>query len=203
MEYPEAAAIRDQILQENTPEDAAIILGDLFSDSPEFYAALHGQEIAPGVHISNPGPDPARMTRRYISGVSATPDRYVEGMQNPRRNPVEAAIRAKGKWANRVQEAIQRDSYAGGVRAQDYTEAVRIATEDGGQAFVAGATKREAKVSRVYSRLAPLLAGVSQAIQAMPQDTDAQRSQRLLKARELMKNVGLQLKGRGGTVTGV
>jgi hypothetical protein len=196
MDYETAAALRDQILQENTPEDGAILLGQLFSEQPEVYAALHHREIAPGIHISNPGPDPARMTRRYITGVSATADRFVEGMQNPRRNPVEAAIRAKGKWANRDQEAVQRGAYEAGVRSQDYAEAVRIATEDGGAAFVAGATKREAKVSRVYSRLAPLLAGVSQAIQAMPQDTDAQRVQRLVKARELMKNVGMQLKGR-------
>jgi hypothetical protein len=198
MDYEAADSIRRGVLAAHPPDEASAILGQLFSERPEFWQALHGREIAPGVHISNPGPDPAVMIERYISGVQNAPGRYVQGMQNPRRDPKQAAIRAAGKWANRVQEAIQSGAFAAGIQQYDVTEAVQIATADGGQAYVAGAVKRQAKVGRTFNRLAPLLAGVSQVIQNMGQDTDAQREQRLIQARKLMINVGKQLKGAGG-----
>jgi len=195
MDYETANLLRRRVLDENDPLTAASLLSDLFANNPEVYDALHHREIAPGVYISNPGPDPQQMTARYLQGVSQAGSRYVEGMKAPRRDPVQAAIRAKGKWANRVQEAIQNNSYEAGVRSQNYAEAVDIATADGGAAFTSGATKREGKVGRVFQRLAPELAGVSQAIQNMPQDNDAQREQRLLAARRLMIQVGRRLKG--------
>lgn len=199
MDFGTADLIRRRILDENDPVTAATLLAGLFDSDPDFYGALHGTEIAPGIHIQNPGPDAAVMTERYVTGVQATASRYVQGMRNPRRNPVEAAIRAKGKWANRVQEAIHNNLYEAGVRGQNYPEAVEIATGDGGAAFVAGAVKRENKVARVFQRLAPLLGAVSQSIQNMPQDTDGQREQRLLAARRAMIAVGKQMKGaRGG-----
>jgi hypothetical protein len=198
MDYETADAIRQQILTSNPPEVAAVLLGQRFIDDPEFHAALHGREIAPGVRIQNPGPDAARMTERLLRKVSGAGQDYVTGMQNPRRDPKAAAMRAEGKWANRVQEAITRKAYGAGIRNYDVAEAVTIATSDGGSAYTAGVAKRAAKIARVHQRLAPLLGGVSQAIQAMPQDTDGQREARLIAARRAMINVGKQLKGGGG-----
>jgi hypothetical protein len=198
MDYKTADAIRRQILASGPPEVTAIILGQRFIDDPDFHAALHGREIAPGVHIQNPGPDPARMTERLLRKVSGAGQDYVSGMQNPRRDPKAAALRAEGKWANRVQEAITRKAYGAGIRNYDQAEAVTIATSDGGSAYTAGVAKRAAKIARVHQRLAPLLGGVSQAIQAMPQDSDGQREARLIAARRAMINVGKQLKGGGG-----
>ncbi len=195
MDFEQAAGIRKEILEANPPEVAAVILGQRFSQDPDFFNALHHREIAPGVRISNPGPDASTMLERYQQGVAGAAGRWVQGMQNPRRDPKQAALRAAGKWGQRTQEAIQAGSYAKGIQAYDVGEAVAVATADGGAAYTAGAQKRSAKVGRVFQRLAPLLAGVSQAIQNMPQDTDAQREQRLLQARKMMINVGKQLKG--------
>lgn len=144
------------------------------------------------------GVDPQRMTQRYLDGVQATPQRYVEGVQNPRRDPVESAVRAAGKWANRTQEAIRNRSYEAGVRNQDRAEAVRIATEDGGAAWAAGAQKRANKVARAFQVLAPLISNVSQQVQNMPQDTPEQREQRMLANLRHMREVGKQFRSRGG-----
>lgn len=198
MDFEQADAIRKDILGSYDPAQSAIILGQRFASDPEFFQALHHREIAPGVRISNPGPDASTMAERYISGVTNAGGRWVQGMQNPRRDPKAAALRAAGKWGQKTTEAIQAGSYAKGINQYDVGEAVAIATSDGGQSYVNGATKRQAKVQRVFNRLAPLLGGVSQAIQNMPQDTDQQREQRLLQARKMMINVGKQLKGGGG-----
>ncbi len=198
MDYSEASAIRDRILEDNDPITGAVILGTRLANDPDFYAALHGRELAPGVHIQNPGPDGARMAEKLIRRAQGAAQDYVEGMANPRRDPVQAAVAASGKWANRVQEAIQQGAYAAGVRSQNYGEAVQIATADGGSAYTQGVAKRSQKIQRVMQRLAPLLGGVSQAIQRMPQDTDGQREARLIAARRAMIAVGKQFRGGGG-----
>jgi hypothetical protein len=203
MDFASADAIRREILESHDAVQGAVILGELLVSEPEFLEALHGRELAPGVHIQNPGPDPARMTDKLVRRAQAAGGDYVEGMRNPKRDPVASARRAKGKWANRVQEAIQNNSYERGVSAQDYQEAVRIATEDGGAAYTQGVAKRATKIARVFADLAPRLGAVSQAIQQMPQDTDAQREQRLLAARRAMIAVGRQRKGMGGHTVGV
>ena len=195
MDFQTADAIRNRILAENDPITGTVILGTMFVNDPDFYAALHGREIAPGVHIQNPGPDPSRMTERYLQGVGNAGSRYVEGMQNPRRHPVEAAKRAKGKWAQRTQEAITNNSYEKGVGRQNYAEAVEIATRDGGSAYVSGAQARAGKIGRAFTRLAPLQGALSQNIQNMPQDTEQQREARLIAARKGMIAIGKQMRG--------
>jgi hypothetical protein len=197
MDFETADAIRQGILNGNDPVTAAVILGERLATDTDFYAALHGREIAPGIHISNPGPDPAKTAAKLVARAQSATGDYVDGMKNPKRNPVEAAIRAKGKWSSRVQQAITDNNYEKGVRKQDYSEAVAIATGDGGSAFAAGISKRAAKIQRVHADLMPRLGALSQAIQNMPQDTDAQREQRLLAARKGAIAIGKQRKGGG------
>jgi len=198
MDFETADAERRRMLANPDPIAAAVELGERLASDPDFYAALHGREIAPGIHIANPGPDPAKTAAKLIARAQAATADYVDGMRNPRRNPVEAAVRAEGKWASRLQEAITNKSYGKGVRKQDYTEAVAIATGDGGSAYSAGVGKRQAKIQRVHQDLMPRLGALSQAIQNMPQDTDGQREQRLLAARRGAIAIGKARKGGAG-----
>lgn len=197
MDFETANAIRLQILSGSDPIANAVELGERLATDPDFYAALHAREISPGVHINNPGPDPAKTAEKLVRRAQAATGDYVDGMQNPKRNPVEMAVRAAGKWANRTEEAIRNKSYEKGVKKQDYGEAVRIATEDGGSAYSSGVSKRAAKILRVHTDLMPRLGALSQAIQQMPQDTDAQREQRLLAARKGTIAIGKARKGIG------
>jgi hypothetical protein len=159
---------------------------DLWDAHPGLYEAVHVPNPETGVTLRNPGPDGTRMAEKYQRKVAAAASDYVAGVQNPKRDFKQAALAANGKWKSRTQEAIQRDGFASAMSKVDSGAAVALAVSDGGAAYTAGAAKRQAKVQAAYSTLAPKLGAVSQAIQAMPQDTDAQRAQRLLKARELM-----------------
>jgi hypothetical protein len=197
MDYATADAQRRQYLANPDPIAAAVELGERLATDPEFYAALHAREIAPGIHINNPGPDPAKTAAKLIARAQSATGDYCDGMKNPKRNPVEAAKRAAGKWASRTQEAIVNKSYEKGVGKQDYTEAVATATGDGGSAYAAGITKRESKIRRVHADLMPRLGALSASIQNMPQDTDAQREQRLLAARKGAIAIGKARKGIG------
>lgn len=197
MDFEQADAMRQQILADPDPMSRADRLTRLFQEHPDVYNALHMQPGPSGLTINNPGPDAELMAGKYLRNTQGAAQSYVEGMQRPRRDPKAAALRAAGKWKNRIQEAVQHGSWEKGIQRADYQEAVATATADGGQAYVQGVAKREPKIRRVFQELAPHFAGVSQAVQAMPQDTDAQRTARLVAAKDLMKQVGRRRRGIG------
>lgn len=147
--------------------------------------------------------DSNRMLRRYLSGVQNAPDRYVEGMQAPRRDPQQAALAAEGKWASNTQQAIQERRFGAGVRGANFQAGVQAAISDGGSAYVSGVSRREQKVGAAFGRLAPLLDNVSRQVQAMPQDTEQQRDQRALASIRLMRGIKRQYRGSTGGAGGV
>jgi hypothetical protein len=169
----------------------------LFEGQPGLYEDMHVANPETGVTLRNPGPDGNAMAEKYGRKVAAAAQDYVNGVKAPKADFKQAAIAAKGKWANRVQEAVQQDRFGRAMGQVDTAEAIAMATADGGAAYTAGAAKRLPKVQRVFGRLAPKLGAVSTAIRNMPQDTDDQRAQRLLAARRLMIEVGKSMKGGG------
>jgi len=198
LSYDDAQAIKASIRELAAQPDQAKAFNDImdvWDESPGLYGAVHQPDPVTGVTIQNPGPDPTRMLDKYSRKTSAAGQDWADGVRSPKASFKSAAIAAKGKWASRTQEAIQQDKFAKGMAQVDEQEAIATATQDGGSAYVAGIQKRLPKVQRAFTRLAPMLGTVSQTIRAMPQDTDAQREQRLLAARRQMIEVGKRCRG--------
>jgi hypothetical protein len=170
-------------------------IADVFEADPALYGDMHIPNPETGVTLRNPGPDATRMAAKYQRNVAGAAQSYVEGVQSPKRSFKSAAIAAAGKHTQRTQQALQEGRFARAMAQVDEQEAIAMATSDGGAAYTAGAAKRQPKVTRSFARLAPLLGSVSQTIAQMPQDTDAQREQRLLTARKLMIEAGKRYKG--------
>jgi hypothetical protein len=200
MDYESAQALVDEISRDPNIPRSAIRLGQLYTERPEVFEALHNREIAPGVRKNNPGPDASHTAAKLVRNAQAATQDYVRGMQNPRRDPKTAAVAAKGKWAERLQQAIQNDSYGKAVARYDLGEAVAIATGDGGAAFASGIAKRQAKIERVHAQLMPQLGAISQRIQSLPQDNEGQRTQRMIQNLESMRALGRARKGGGSGV---
>jgi len=198
MDFEAAQSLVDEITRDPDITRSSLRLGQLYAQRPEVREALHSKEFAPGVRKGNPGPDPQRAAQKLVARAQAATQDYVHGMQNPRRDPRQAARAAKGKWASRLQEAIANDNYGKAVGNYDLAEAQRIATEDGGAAFAQGVAKRAPKIERVFNTLMPQLAGISSRIQQMPQDNDGQRTQRMIANLEAMRALGRARKGGGG-----
>jgi lipoprotein-anchoring transpeptidase ErfK/SrfK len=198
LSYDDAQAVKQSIralAAQDDPIKAFHDIIDVWDANPGLYEAVHQPDPLTGVTIQNPGPDAARMADKYARKTGAAAQDWVAGMQNPKADFKQAAIAAGGKWASRTQEAIQQDKFRKGMANVDAAEAIATAVSDGGSAYTAGVQKRLPKVQRAFARLAPLLGGVSQTVRAMPQDTDAQREQRLLAARRAMIEVGKRYRG--------
>jgi hypothetical protein len=188
--------VRDLAHPDNGPQGVQDVI-DFWDANPGLYEAVHQQDPATGLTIMNPGPDATAMVDKYMRKTGAAAQDWVRGMQNPRANFRDAAIAAAGKWEDGVQRAINDKRFSKGMQGVDVNEAIATATSDGGSAYTAGVKKRQAKVTRVFGRLAPILGAVSQQVRQMPQDTPADREARMLRNLQLMRNVGNQLRGSG------
>lgn len=168
---------------------------DFWDANPGLYQTVHEVKAAAGLPSRNPGPSADQMLEKYLRNTQNATGDYVTGVRNPRRDARQAAIAAAGKWKDRTLQAIQRDAFRKGVSNYDLAAAIEAATSDGGSAYAAGIAKRRTKIGAAFARLAPALSAVSQTIQAMPQDTDAQREQRMIANLKAMRDVGVRLRG--------
>jgi hypothetical protein len=196
MDRAQGLAIRDELFRRYGAVEGAIRWGDLLVGDPEIFDAVHGRELAEGVHLQNPGPDATRATEKYLRNTQAATADWAAGMQNPRRDPRAAAAAANGKFKQRVQQALNEDRWLHGVRNYDLAEAVQTAVSDGGAAYAAGIQKRSSKVARAFAELMPRLGAISQAVQQMPQDTEAAREARMLANLRAMRQLSGRRTGR-------
>ena len=180
--------VRDLAHPDNGIEGVHAVI-DLWNENPGLYEAVHRTDPATGMTIQNPGPDAAAATEKYLRKTAQSAPDWVRGMLNPKANFKDAAMAAAGKWANGVQDAVNNDRFRTGMGKVDVQAAIAVATSDNGAAYNAGIGKRKQKVADAFARVMPALGAVSQQIRQMPQDTPADRAQRMLKNLELVRGL--------------
>lgn len=128
--------------------------------------------------------------QQQVDNAKASSADWLAGVQSPARDPVEAAKAAVRKWENNLAVAIKDGAYVKGLNKTSAAEVASIAAAVGTSAFEGGLEARRSKIQRVVNELQPLAQGVSDAIQALPDATDADREKRLLAARKAMIELG-------------
>jgi len=183
------------------PKLAALLEQDptaFFSALADMYAA--GQDpkelgIVPGNPVTKKVKSADRWAKQQIDNAVAAADDWLDGVKNPSRNPIDAALAAKDKFVDRLNQAIKDGKWEKGLAKSSQAEIIEIATKVGAGAYSTGVSARESKVKRVVGELQPLVQAVSDTIQAMPDKLDADREKRLLSARKLMIEVGKKRRG--------
>jgi hypothetical protein len=141
-------------------------------------------------------PDAGTISSNWQRGVQQNADKWLEGMENPRKDPKAAALAAKDSWKNGVTKAVQEDAYTKGIQASDPNEAIATARLVGTQGYAAGAMARKDKHARVMQRIAPLMATAVSGVRGLPNATDADRENRAVAMIRAARNVGKAAKGR-------
>jgi hypothetical protein len=136
-----------------------------------------------------------RWTADLIAGVSAAKDKYLDGVQNPRKNPKEEALKKKGRWKNKIEESIKNDSYAKGIAGYNLDEAIELAVSIGADNLVRGVEARAPKIQRVVTKLVPLFTAAKDVLDRMPTDTVAETEKKQIEASRLMREIGKKMKG--------
>lgn len=163
---------------------------------PEYDAELEAQTIGNPISLRNIGTQGRAMAKKLVDRATASVGSYVDGVKSPRRDPIQAAKASNVKFKANVQVALTEDRWLKAQDGRNLDEEITAATSDGGAAYSNGLTRRQGKIERIFNELAPEYATISQIIQAMPQDNDAQREARMTNARKMM--IALGKKRRGG-----
>jgi hypothetical protein len=180
--------------KELSPEEAMAV----FHGLAEVYTQVGldvRDEIVPPNPVTKKVIPPEKWKERLIKRATAAADDWLEGVKNPSRDPVKAAIEADAKWKDRLTQSMKEDRRKKALEKVSHADIVAVVEKLGTRAFTDGIAAREAKIKKRIGELQPLVQAVSDAIQAMPDATDADREKRLLMARRLMIEVGKKRRG--------
>jgi hypothetical protein len=151
--------------------------------------------IIPSNPVTKKVKSPDRWAKQQIDNAVAAASDWLDGVKNPSRNPIEAALDKEKKWEDRLQTAIKDKKWSKNLKKVSPSDIVAVAEKLGTGVYSSGVSAREDKIKKRVSELQPLVQAVSDTIQAMPDDTDANREKRLISARKLMIEVGKKRAG--------
>jgi len=152
--------------------------------------------VIPGNPVTKTVKSVERWTKQQIENAEDAKDDWLDGVKNPSRNPIDAAIAAKDKWWDRLE--ANKEKFAKNLAKSSPSEIIEIAEKVGSGAYATGVRARESKIKRVVGEIQPLVQAVSNTIQGMSDKTDSDREKRLTSARKLMIELG---KKRAGIAT--
>lgn len=117
---------------------------------------------------------------------------YMEGIKSPKADPIERGIATEGKYADAMRKALDNESRRKGLEKTSMAEWYKYASTLGADKLVDGVVKREDKVTRFVTEYHPMLVSHLGRIDALPEDSDTDRENRMLENLRGLK----ALKGR-------
>jgi len=160
------------------------------AEHPEKYDFLTketvGNPLTLGPRVLTPEEWAAKQTTR----ASAAADTWLANVKRPRKDPVDAALKANDKRKDKLAQAEKDKKWEKAMAKVSHDEMYSTIDKVGASGYRAGVEARTGKITRVYKELQPMVAALAGSIDAMPQATDADREKRLLAARRGMIEIG-------------
>jgi len=151
--------------------------------------------LIPSNPVTKKVKSPDRWAKQQIENAKGAASDWLDGVKNPSRNPIEAALAANDKRIDRLQESIRNKKWEKNLSKVSPSDIVTVVDKLGSGVYSSGVDARSAKIEKRVSELQPLVQSVSDTIQNMSDKTDADREKRLLTARKLMIEVGKKRAG--------
>jgi hypothetical protein len=134
--------------------------------------------------------DANKWATKMIQGATARAQDWVDNTSAAADAMKANAMTAGTRYATGVQAAVANKSYDKGVAKIDTAEVRQTIANVGAAGYSNGITARQGKITNAIAALQPKVAALKQTINAMPQDTEAQREARMLAARRGMIAIG-------------
>jgi len=151
--------------------------------------------LIPSNPVTKKVKSPDRWAKQQIENAKSAASDWLDGVKNPSRNPIEAALAANDKRIDRLQESIRNKKWEKNLGKVSPSDIITVVDKLGSGVYSSGVDAREAKITKRVGELQPLVQSVSDTIQNMSDKTDADREKRLLTARKLMIEVGKKRAG--------
>jgi len=131
---------------------------------------------------------PTDWANRQISTLKAVGEaNYRQGIQNPKKDPIQAGIAAEDKFANAMRTALENKTRAAGLGRTNMAEWAGYAENIGAGKLVEGVTKRIAKVNKFLTVYVPLLTDTVSKLDAMPTTTTSDRNAKVIANLEALR----------------
>jgi len=147
------------------------------------------------ITLGPPVISPEEWADKQVSRASNAAGEWEKNVQRPRRNPIEAAIKAGPKRAEKLRESLDQKKWEKAMANVDEALMYDVIRKRGASAFRSGIEDRKPKVLARTKELQPLVASLKVTIDAMPDVTDADREKRLLAGRRGMIEIGKKRRG--------
>jgi len=121
-----------------------------------------------------------RWVRKQIERAAVAGPEYEEGVKDPERNPIEAALAANEKRIAKLRESIEKKTWEAKMAKLTIEDWRKPTLEKGVRRFPEGIRVAEPKIRDFVSKWRPILEGIQAAVRAMPDVTDADREARML-----------------------
>jgi len=159
-------------------------------------------DALPGMHErqGNPRPLAPRVpetdewVQRQVENAQLQAAKWKEKTLRPRKDPIAAAKAAAGKYKQKMQAALQEGAWEKGIAAVDEEAMIETIEQTDPEVYSAGIRRRQRKIRSRVEKLRPLVVGLAETIDKMPQDTDQQREQRMIAARRGMIEIGKRMR---------
>lgn len=128
-----------------------------------------------------------RWASQQIENAKAGSKDWLDGINNPSRDPVEAAKAAAPKWKNAMEKAIKDDRFKKGLDKTSTAQIQATANKLGTGVFEQGIEARTDKIKEAVRRRQAVAQSISDSIQSMPDATESDRDKRVLENLKKMR----------------
>jgi hypothetical protein len=178
----------------NFDADFARLLDRVETD-PKFREDITSEHAGNPITLGSRVADPSTWAGKQVKNAAAAAETWLQNVLKPRKEPIKAALAAAGKRENKVREALDQKKWDKAMAKVDEASMYATISKRGAAAYRSGVTDREDKVKARVEELQPMVTALALQIDAMPQDTDAQREARMLAARKGMIAIGKKRRG--------
>lgn len=131
---------------------------------------------------------PQDWQKRQIDTLNAVgQSNYKLGIQNPKKDPIQAGIAAEQAWRNGLKAAEDRNARVKGLEKTNIAEWAGYAENIGASKLVEGVTKRAAKVNKFLTGYVPLLTDTVTKLDSMPTATTSDRNAKVIANLEALR----------------
>lgn len=131
---------------------------------------------------------PAEAAAKWARNAQSASGDYVAGAERTDKDPTALAIANQARLLSAFQDSVQSGRWAAALRAkgkQGWLEGIKTK----GQAnYGTGVSAAEPKVATAFGSLFPYIETVQRTVQSMPNNTDAERDNRMLTFIRGMRN---------------
>ena len=166
-----------------------------FYENPETYQAEMEKEGGNPITLGPRVVDPTAWAEDQVAAAKAKGQKWLDRSKRPKKVPSEAALAAKDKYKNRLQESLDGDYWSKAMALVDEDLRMQIIEAVGATGFSTGVEKHKPKVVAKVKKLQPLVLALAQELDAMPTATDSDREAKMLAARRGMIAIGKAMKG--------